>query len=63
MAIGFKGLLSQAERAARRRGQAVTTAHVLLALYQRTAMGALLSEHGLSELALIDVLPECSEHH
>jgi ATP-dependent Clp protease ATP-binding subunit ClpC len=53
---GLKGLLSQAERIARKRGQPVTTAHVLLAIYQRSAAGAVLGEHGVSELQLIETL-------
>jgi ATP-dependent Clp protease ATP-binding subunit ClpC len=53
---GLKGLLSQAERVARKRGQPVTTAHVLLAMYQRSAAGAVLGEHGVSELQLIETL-------
>jgi ATP-dependent Clp protease ATP-binding subunit ClpC len=60
---GLKGLLTQAERAARKRGQPVTTAHVLLALYQRSAAGPLLGEHGISESRLIDLLALGLEEH
>jgi ATP-dependent Clp protease ATP-binding subunit ClpC len=63
MAIGFKGLLAQAERAARKRGQALTTVHVLLALYQRTALFGLLSEHGISELSLLDAFAHDGSEH
>jgi ATP-dependent Clp protease ATP-binding subunit ClpC len=63
MASGLKGLLSQAERAARKRSQPVSTAHVLLALYQRTSAGALLSQCGVSEPALLEALAsDCDEH-
>jgi ATP-dependent Clp protease ATP-binding subunit ClpC len=63
MAIGLKGLLSQAQRVARKRGQPLTTAHVLLALYQRTAAGRLLGSHGVGELELIESLAlEIEEH-
>jgi ATP-dependent Clp protease ATP-binding subunit ClpC len=63
MASGLKGLLSQAERAARKRSQPVSTVHVLLALCQRTSAGELLSQCGVSEPALLEALAsECDEH-
>src|SRR5262245_33911853 len=63
MASGLKGLLAQAERTARKRAQRLTTAHVLLALYQRSSAGAVLAEQGIPESALIDALAHANEEH
>ncbi|HMI93800.1 MAG TPA: AAA family ATPase [Polyangiales bacterium] len=53
---GLRAVLSHAEWLARRRGQAHSTAHVLLALYARSPAGALLNAHGLGEPELIAAL-------
>jgi ATP-dependent Clp protease ATP-binding subunit ClpC len=63
MASGLKGLLAQAERLARKRAQPPSTAHLLLALYQRTPVGVLLGQHGVTEGALLAAVAlDCDEH-
>ncbi len=63
MAAASKALLAQAERLARKRAQPATTGHLLLALYQRGAPGALLSEQGVAESALLQALGRDWEEH
>ncbi|MGD8860910.1 MAG: ATP-dependent Clp protease ATP-binding subunit [Myxococcales bacterium] len=56
MAVGLKGLVSQAERSARKRGQTPSTAHLLLALCGRPAIGELLAAHGVVDLDLLELI-------
>src|SRR6476659_1521066 len=64
MGVGLKGLISEAERVARKRGRKrATTAHALLALYQNTVAGELLGSHGIAEFDLLKaVTTEVEEH-
>src|SRR6187551_2584006 len=63
MQSALQGLISQAERFARKRGQPVTTAHVLLALYQRAPLDALLAEYGAPEAALLAAVAARVDEH
>jgi ATP-dependent Clp protease ATP-binding subunit ClpC len=63
MTAALKGLLSQAQRLARKRGQSLTTAHVLLALHQRTRLTDVLAAHGVGEAALIEALGAIGDEH
>ena len=63
MTAALKGLLSQAQRLARKRGQSLTTGHMLLALHQHTHASAVLVAHGIGESALSDALAVPGEEH
>jgi ATP-dependent Clp protease ATP-binding subunit ClpC len=56
MAVGLKSLESHAQRVADKRGHPLTSAHMLLALYQRTIAGQVLGSHGVGELELIEAV-------
>ena len=52
-----RGLLAQAQRAAQKRGETSSTAHLLLAMVQsRDESGRLLWEHGVREATLLGVI-------
>ena len=54
MSVGVNAVLAQAKRAAQRRGQRASTAHVLLVVLQSGGrLGELLSQHGLNESQLL----------
>lgn len=66
MTTALNGLLNKAQAAARRRGQQMSTGHMLLAMLQdpRSGVGLLLANQGVREIELIDSLdrvePEAS---
>jgi ATP-dependent Clp protease ATP-binding subunit ClpC len=62
MASGLNGLLNNAKRAAHRRGQRVSTAHILLTMFQEDRQtGVLLAQQGVREIDLINSLTKVDE--
>lgn len=56
MAAGLQGMVQRADRAARKRSQRTTTAHLVLTTYDSPQAGALLARHGVDEASLIEAL-------
>lgn len=62
MAIGLQSVVTQAKQAARRRNQKMSTAHLLLAMFQNDRQtGVLMAKKGAREKNLIDVLEKVEE--